>query len=117
MPALIEGGLLSDSMHSSHSHSHSHHASTSPEKPVPAFIEGGLLSDNLHSQGGTGTGRGIMTGSRTAKEPMLDVAEQSEFAKGSLLERVEREQGRGAEGPVIEREKRREVDVKVGEGV
>ena len=59
-----------------------------------------------------------MTGSRTAKEPMLDVAEQSEFAKGSLLERVEREQGRrGEEGPVIEREKRREVDVKVGEGV
>ncbi|KAK0510714.1 hypothetical protein JMJ35_007146 [Cladonia borealis] len=113
--AFIEGGLLSDSMH--HSHSHSLHASTSPEKPVPAFIEGGLLSDTMHSQGGTGTGRGVMTGSRTAKEPMLDVTVESEFAKGSLLERVERDLGRGAEGPVIEREKRREVDVKVGEGV
>ena len=84
--AFVEGGLLSDSIH--HSHSHSLHASTSPENPVHAFIEGGLLSDTMHSQGGTGTGRGIMTGSRTAKEPMLDVAEPSEFAKGSLLERV-----------------------------
>lgn len=103
---------------SSHSHSHSHSFpfSTSPEKPVPAFIEGGLLSDNLHSQGGTGTGRGIMTGLRTAREPMLDVGAESEFAKGSLLERVEREQGRREEGLMIEREKRREVDVKVGEG-
>ena len=115
MTAFIEGGLLSDSMH--HSHSHSLHASTSPENPVPAFIEGGLLSDTMHSQGSTGTGRGVKTGSRTAKEPMLDVAEPSEFAKGSLLERVDREQGRKEEGPVIEREKSREVDVKVGEGV
>ena len=85
-------------------------------------MEGGLLSDSLHSQGGTGTGRGVMTGLRTAKEPMLGAGEESRFRKGSLLERVEREQGSGAEGgggamkPVIEREKRREVDVKVGEG-
>ena len=47
---------------------------------------------------------------------MLDVGAESEFAKGSLLERVEREQGRREEGLMIEREKRREVDVKVGEG-
>ncbi len=100
---------------SSHSHSHSHHASTSPEKPGGgAFVEGGLLSDPMHSQGGTGTGRGVMTGSRTAREPMLDVGEESRFGKGSLLERVEREGGLKL---VVEREKRREVDVRVGEGV
>lgn len=60
-----------------------------------------------------------MTGLRTAKEPMLEVGEESLFAKGTLLERVEREQGGGGEAmkPVIQREKWREVDVRVGEGV
>ena len=60
-----------------------------------------------------------MTGSRNAKEPMLEVGEESLFGKGTLLERVEREQGSGGEGgmrPVIEREKLREVEVRVGEG-
>ena len=112
----------SNDRHPSSSHSHDHHASSSssPEKPTySAFVEGGLLSDTKHSQGGTGTGRGVMTGLRTAKEPMLEVGEESLFAKGTLLERVEREQGGGGEAmkPVIQREKWREVDVRVGEGV
>lgn len=61
-----------------------------------------------------------MTGLRNAKEPMLEVGEESLFGKGTLLERVEKEQGGPVEGgmrPVIEREKWRELDVKIGEGV
>ena len=120
-------------MRSSSNHNHSHNrypsssrsndrhpsASNSPEKPnYSAFVEGGLISENKHSQGGTGTGRGVMTGLRDAKEPMLEVGEESLFAKGTLLERVEREQGGpGVMEPVIAREKWRELDVKVGEGV
>ena len=89
-------------------------ASTSPEKASRAFI-GGLLASNNQSQGGTGTGRGVMTGDRTAKAPMLDVGEESQYKPGSLLDRVERSEG--GPGPVIEREKRREVSVGVGEGI
>ena len=89
-------------------------ASTSPEKASRAFI-GGLLASNSQSQGGTGTGRGVMTGDRTAKAPMLDVGEESQYKPGSLLDRVERSEG--GPMPVIEREKRREVSVGVGEGV
>ncbi|KAI9760664.1 MAG: hypothetical protein M4579_001528 [Chaenotheca gracillima] len=80
----------------------------------------GNLPANTHNQGGTGTGRGVRTGDRMAKGPMLDVREPSHFTKGSLLEKVERkrtESGSGPEGPVIEREKRYEMDVGVGEGI
>lgn len=41
-----------------------------------------------------------MDGSR-AKGPMVDLGLESQFAQGSLLNRVEREQG--VAGPVIER--------------
>lgn len=59
-----------------------------------------------------------MTGLRDAKEPMIEVGEESMFAKGTLLEKVEREQGGpGVMEPVIAREKWRELNVKVGEGV
>ncbi len=89
------------------------HSSTSPEKAAPAFI-GGLLANNIQGQGGQGRGRGLRTGNREATEPMLDLTEGNAYTPGSLLERVERY---GPSGPVIEREKKREVDVSVGEGV
>ncbi len=44
---------------------------------------------------------------------MLDVAEPSQFAQGSLLAAI----GEPERGVVIDREKRRTVDVMVGEGV
>jgi len=81
-------------------------ASASPDKGGTAFI-GGLLAGHSRSQGGTATGKGIMTGDRQAKAPMLDVEEDSQYAPGSLLERVEKHDGLAR--PIIEREKRREM--------
>nr|POE87450.1 altered inheritance rate of mitochondria protein 25 [Quercus suber] len=74
-----------------------------------AFVEGGLLS-TVAQPGYTGVdrgGRGVMDGAH-AKGPMLDVQLSSEFAQGSLLNRVEREHG-GPAGPVIDREWDRRV--------
>ncbi|KAK4697005.1 hypothetical protein P7C71_g1010, partial [Lecanoromycetidae sp. Uapishka_2] len=88
-------------------------ASASPNKGTLAFT-GGLLAGNVRGQGGTGTGKGVMTGDREAKAPMLDIAADSKYVPGSLLERVEKH--KGASGPIIEREKRREVNAPVGEG-
>ncbi|RMY98662.1 hypothetical protein D0862_07473 [Hortaea werneckii] len=75
----------------------------------------------------SGSGRGMMIGGGagvgSAKGggsgvggggPMLDLNEDSKFAPGGLLNRVEREQGR--EGPVIDRGKRVERFERVGEG-
>jgi hypothetical protein len=65
-----------------------------------AFTGEGLLAK---SQGGWGDGtkgRGVIDGSR-AKGPMVDFSGENKFAQGSLLNRVEREQG--VTGPVIER--------------
>ena len=87
---------------------------TSPEKRDIAFT-GGLLASSTRGQGGARTGRGVVTGDRQAKEPMLDVGEKSQYAPGSLLERVERKDG--SSRPIIEREKRREIIAIVGEGV
>ncbi|KAI9880871.1 MAG: hypothetical protein M1830_010466 [Pleopsidium flavum] len=76
---------------------------------------GGLLARTGTSQGGTGKGRGVVTGDRNAKGPMLDVDEKSQFAPGSLLAHAE--QHTSSSGPVLEREKRTEIDVAVGEGI
>lgn len=89
-------------------------ASASPDKVTLAFT-GGLLAGKTGGQGGTGTGKGVMTGDREARAPMLDVAEDSQYVPGSLLERVEKHEG-GPSRPIIEREKRREVKAPVGEG-
>lgn len=75
---------------------------------------GGLLAGNSRGQGGARTGRGVMTGDRQAKEPMLEVGEERQYAPGSLLERVERQDG--GSRPIIDREKRREIIAPVGEG-
>ncbi len=85
--------------------------SHSPDKGGAPFT-GGLLADNSKVQGGTGLGRGVMTGDREAKEPMLDVSEESNYAPGSLLDCAEKHDG--GPRPNIRREKWREVKAAVG---
>lgn len=88
-------------------------ASVSPDKGGLAFT-GGLLADTSRGQGGRGTGRGVMIGDRAAKAPLLDATEDSKYIPGSLLERVAKHGG--VLQPVIEREKKREVNAPIGEG-
>ncbi|KAF1998154.1 hypothetical protein P154DRAFT_469810 [Amniculicola lignicola CBS 123094] len=82
--------------------------SGAPEDDSNAFTGGGLLAKAGFSQGHTPVGHGVMDGSK-AKGPMLDLRENTRFASGSLLATVERIQGPG--GPVIDRDKRRSVDL------
>ncbi|KAL6722144.1 hypothetical protein ACLMJK_001251 [Lecanora helva] len=91
--------------------------STSPEKGDALFSSGLLAGEKRTGQGGMRTGKGVMTGDRGAKASMLDVSEGSQYASGSLLERVERGDGGGGRRPVVDRAKRREMDVGTGEGV
>lgn len=65
-----------------------------------AFTGEGLLASSQEGWGGGNKGRGVIDGSR-AKGPMVDLNLGGQFAQGSLLNRVEREQG--VAGPVIER--------------
>ncbi|SLM35009.1 Ubiquitin-related domain [Lasallia pustulata] len=80
-----------------------------------AYLAGGLLARAGTGQGGSGTGRGVMTGDRQAKEPMLDVSEPSIYAPGSLLAQAEMRTVK--ERPVRERVDGREVSIPMGEGV
>jgi hypothetical protein len=52
------------------------------------MFQGLLAAQSRPSQGGTGRGKGIMTGDRYAREPMIDISERSRFAPGSLLAKV-----------------------------
>lgn len=88
--------------------------SASPQKSISP-LEHGLIANRDQSQGNLGTGRGVRTGDRFAKQPMLDMMGGSKYVPGSLLDRVERS-GRG-DGLLIDREKRREIKVGVGEGL
>ena len=96
-------------------HPSNRHASVSPEKTGAAFTGGLLSSAQKNGQVGTGTGRGVKTGDRTATEPLLDLAAEGPWMPGSLLDRVN--SGDSGNGPVIDREKRREVKAPVGEGL
>ncbi|WPH03921.1 Hypothetical protein R9X50_00680400 [Acrodontium crateriforme] len=58
----------------------------------PGFTGEGLLASSQQGWGGEHRGRGVMDGTH-AKGPMIDLRERSQFAGGSLLERVERRQG------------------------
>ena len=80
-----------------------------------AYVAGGLLARAGTGQGGSGTGRGVMTGDRHAKEPMLDVSEPSIYAPGSLLAQAEKHAVK--ERPVREWVDGREVSIAMGEGV
>ena len=55
----------------------------SPDEDQEGFT--GLLARTGQSQGGSGRGRGVMSGDRYAKSPMLDMREAPQFAPGSLL--------------------------------
>ncbi|RMY92360.1 hypothetical protein D0862_09491 [Hortaea werneckii] len=70
----------------------------------------GVTGRSCGGGGGGGGGAGVGAG------PMLDLNEEFKFVPGSLLNRVEREQGREGGGPVIDREKRVERVERVGEG-
>lgn len=84
-----------------------------PENSADAFTGQGLLALAGPSQGDAARGHGVMSGAN-ARGPMLDVREESQFVKGSLLADVE---GRTPRGLVIDREKRVEGDVRTGEGL
>lgn len=86
--------------------------STSPKKGEMAFT-GGLLASNSRGQGGALTGRAVMTGDRQTKESMPGVVEERQYAPGSLLERIERQDG----GSHPTMEKKRDIFTAVGEGV
>ena len=82
------------------------------------FVEGGLLArtSSRRAQGGIGTGHGVKTGDRNVVgKPMIDLQMKSQFAEGSLLRQVEAHTG--GDGPVIDRKKRHEEKVRIGEGV
>ena len=97
-------------------------SATSPEDVVgvpPSMEWRGGSGRGMMGGAAAGTGTGIAgmksgSGGVGGAGPMLDLNEPSKFAPGSLLNRVEREQGR--EGPVIDREKREERFERVGEG-
>jgi hypothetical protein len=62
-----------------------------PDDDSNAFTGGGLLARAGFSQGHQPVGRGVMDGSK-AKGPMLNMANNSQFAAGSLLADVQRKQ-------------------------
>ncbi|KIW63157.1 hypothetical protein PV04_10025 [Phialophora macrospora] len=80
------------------------------------FTGTGLLarSASRRTQGGSRAGHGV---AGADGKPLIDLAPTSEFTDGSLLQRMETIAARqGAFEPKIDRQKRREVDVAVGEG-
>ena len=80
------------------------------------FTGSGLMarSASRRAEGGSRTGHGV---SAEDGKPLVDIAPMSEFTDGSLLRRMESIAARqGAFEPTIDRQKRREVDVAVGEG-
>ena len=85
-----------------------------------AFTGGGLLarSRSKRTQGGIGHGHGLQTGDRNVLgKPMVQLQLGSQFADGSLLRQVEVYKGDDERGLIVDREKKVEGNVSVGEGV
>lgn len=85
-----------------------------------AFTGTGLLSrsKSKRTQGGIGHGYGLKTGDRNhVGEPLVDLRTASQFADGSLLRQVETFRGEEERALIIDRTKRTETDVRVGEGM
>ncbi|KAI9787325.1 MAG: hypothetical protein M1816_007673 [Peltula sp. TS41687] len=82
------------------------HAQATPP-PVPRTAADGealtglVRSGTRRAAGAAGGGRGVKTGDRNAKEPLLDLNQRSKFVPGSLLARAESKRVKG--GPVIDR--------------
>ena len=94
--------------------------SAEPSSAAMAFTGTGLLgrSKSKRAQGGIGHGYGIKTGDRNqVGKPLLDLRIESQFADGSLLRQVETSQGEDERGLIVDRAKRMEREVSVGEGV
>ncbi|KAK3679772.1 hypothetical protein LTR78_000148 [Recurvomyces mirabilis] len=89
----------------------------SDENAGTAFTGEGLLASSQAQAGwgGGDKGHGVVVDGPRAKAPLVDFQEASRFVPGSLLNRVEAVEG-GPGRPVIDREKRVERDVRVGEG-
>jgi hypothetical protein len=70
-----------------------------------AFTGSGLLNNARSGHDGrTTVGRGVASGNRNAREPLINVNDETNYVPGSLLNQVarhEREEGRG--GPIIDR--------------
>jgi hypothetical protein len=70
-----------------------------------AFTGSGLLNNVRGGRDGRDSvGRGVASGNRNAREPLINVSEETKYIPGSLLNQVarhEREEGRG--GPIIDR--------------
>ena len=75
---------------------------------------GGLVTTKSRGQGNARTGWGIMTGDRQAKEAMLEVKDERQYAPGSLLERFEKQDG----GVQLIRGRERQIEIvtAIGEG-
>jgi hypothetical protein len=71
------------------------------------FTGEGLLASAANRQGwGTGDkGRGVIDGSRAGGKPLVDFSGDSQYAKGSLLNKVEMAQGGPLPVPVVDRER------------
>jgi hypothetical protein len=80
------------------------------------FTGSGLLARNAsrRTQGGRGSGRGVIG---AKGKTLVDLSSESEFANGSLLRKLEAWSVQNGEiEPKIDREKRVEASVRVGEG-
>ncbi|KAI5364949.1 Putative pleckstrin domain, PH-like domain superfamily, Ubiquitin-like domain superfamily [Septoria linicola] len=75
-------------------------------KSPDAFTGEGLLASAANRQGwGTGDkGRGVIDGSRAGGKPLVDLNYDSQYAKGTLLNKVEKAQGGAIQAPIIDRE-------------
>lgn len=80
-----------------------------------AFTGKGLLgrSFSKRTQGASRTGHGVKG---TDGKPLVDLSLNSKFADGSLLRKVEAWSGQDERGLIVDREKRVEMNTKVGEG-
>ncbi|EME43179.1 hypothetical protein DOTSEDRAFT_72533 [Dothistroma septosporum NZE10] len=112
--AMPEGRLPSGSAQ----HTQPTHRRLSFSNTDDGFTSGGLLAqeENRQGQGAATKGRGVVDGSRAGGKPLIDLSESGTFAKGSLLNSVERAQGGPIPAPVIDRSRREEKGVKYGEG-
>jgi len=92
------------------------HSNHMKEEDTNPFTGVGLLarSASKRSQGGRGSGRGVRG---VEGKPLVDLHPTSEFTDGSYLRQLEIQTAQqGILGPKIDREKRIEANVDIGEG-
>lgn len=70
------------------------------------FTGEGLLASGRQGWGTGDKGRGVIDGNRAGGKPLVDFSGESQYSKGSLLNKVEKAQGGPLPIPIIDREKR-----------